>query len=119
MVMQFFKGDVICTDFQPSKGHEQTKRRYAVVISNDDFNKECNLQIVCPISNGDNGFPLHFNIEDSLLSGHDTRYGKLSGFVQVEQMKSFDLNARDTEYVGRLSPVMMRKLTSTALSCLY
>lgn len=39
-------GDVLMVDLDPSKGHEQRKRRPVVVVSNDAFNRNCTLAVV-------------------------------------------------------------------------
>lgn len=116
--MKFFKGDVVCTDFDPSKGHEQNKRRYAVVLSNDDYNSRCTLTMICPITSTDNGYPLHVDITDTRMDIAPTRRNEVSGFAEVEQLKALDLNARNTDYVGKLSDRKVRQLTQAALSCI-
>ena len=52
-------GDVLMVDLDPSKGHEQRKRRPVVVVSNDAFNRNCTLTVVAAISHGRGDFELH------------------------------------------------------------
>ncbi|WEV76107.1 type II toxin-antitoxin system PemK/MazF family toxin [Bifidobacterium sp. ESL0800] len=115
--MRFFKGDVICTDFDPSRGHEQTKRRYAVVVSNNQYNTRCALTMICPITSNDNGYPLHFSM-DELDARTVNGQRAVSGFVEVEQLKALDLNARNTAYIGKIPDRNVDTLTQAALSCL-
>ena len=49
------KGDYIAVTFDPQSGHEQKGRRPALVVSNDLFNQETGLAIVCPITNARRG----------------------------------------------------------------
>ena len=44
------QGDVVFLDFKPAKGHEQPGFRPAVVISNNVFNENTKMVIVCPIT---------------------------------------------------------------------
>ncbi|MCD6322028.1 MAG: type II toxin-antitoxin system PemK/MazF family toxin, partial [Clostridiales bacterium] len=59
------QGSIIKVSFSPTSGSEQVGYRPAVVISNETFNKHSNLMIVLPITNTDNGFPLHVILGDS------------------------------------------------------
>ena len=83
MTAHFAQGDIIRVDFDPSAGHEQIKRRYAVVVSNAAFNRICNLTMVCPITSTDNGYPLHVDLQEpTTLLGTSA----ITGFVQIEQL---------------------------------
>ena len=42
--------DIVFIDFDPSKGSEIQKRRPALVMSRDEYNKSTNMVIVCPIT---------------------------------------------------------------------
>ena len=44
------QGDLVLLDFNPTKGYEQSGFRPAVVISNNVFNKNTRMVIVCPIT---------------------------------------------------------------------
>ncbi|BDR53800.1 hypothetical protein KIM372_17070 [Bombiscardovia nodaiensis] len=115
--MNFQRGDLIELDLSPSRGHEQTKRRYVVVLSNDDFNRRCNLRIVCPISSTDASFPLHIKI-DGAVSDPAGYPSSITGFAQIEQVKSLDLDARDAEYAGKIAPSKVKRMTELLLACL-
>ena len=45
------QGDIVKLSFNPQKGHEQAGFRPAVVVSNDVFNRNAKLAILCPITN--------------------------------------------------------------------
>lgn len=78
----FDHGDVVSINFDPSHGHEPAKRHFAVVISPFRINVMCALTLVAPITSTDNGYPLHVRINDG---------NEVSGFVQVERLRSIDL----------------------------
>ncbi len=83
------QGDIIKLNFNPTKGHEQAGYRPAIVISNNFFNKKTNLAIVCPITNTEKNFPLHFKLENT----------KTKGFVLCQHIKSVDLNTRGYKFI--------------------
>ena len=88
------QGDIVFLDFSPQIGHEESGKRPALVISNTSYHKYTNLSIVCPVTNTDNGFPLHVRISSKQ---------KLSGFVLCEHLKSVDLKARNAIFKEKLS----------------
>lgn len=89
MVKKFKKGDIVYLNFNPQKGHEQQGRRPAIVITNDLYNKMCNLTFVCPITTTDNKHPFHVPLN------HQT---KTHGVILCEQLKALDLTKRDAKY---------------------
>jgi mRNA interferase MazF len=85
--------DIIEFDLSPAKGHEPKGRRPALVVSNDIFNCGTSMALVCPITTTDNGFPLHFRLPEGLAT---------RGFVVVEQVRAFNLDARAAALVENL-----------------
>lgn len=57
------QGDIIKINFNPQLGHEQAGYRPALVVSNNFFNENAKLAILCPITNSDNQFPLHIPLD--------------------------------------------------------
>ena len=54
------QGDIVFLDFNPTKGHEQKGTRPGMVISNDVFNINTKMVIICPISSNKKEFPTHY-----------------------------------------------------------
>jgi len=50
-------GDLIWTDFDPSRGREQAGRRPALVVSSAEFTENTGLAAVCPITSRIRPFP--------------------------------------------------------------
>ena len=100
------KGDVVEFDFSPSEGHEPRGRRPGLVVSSDEFNYSTSMTLVCPITTRNNGFPLHLPLPDDL----DERYG----YVVVEQVRAYDLDARNAVEVAHIDEdaPLMRHVTS-------
>ncbi len=95
------QGSIIMVSFNPTIGSEQAGYRPAVVISNETFNKHSNLLIVLPITNTDNGFPLHVPLGDSC----DTK-----GFILCEHIKSIDSIVRKIKVVEQLPKDILKKV---------
>lgn len=88
------QGDIVCFDFNPTKGHEQSGFRPAVVISNDVFNKNTKMVMVCPITSNEKEFPTHYILEDTK---------KVHGSVLCEHIRSIDYDVRNIKFVEKLS----------------
>ncbi len=105
MISIFEHGDVIRLNFDPSHRHEPAGWHYAVVISPFRVNRMCALTLVAPITSTDNGYPFHVKIADG---------NEVSGFVQVEGIRSLDLGWHEQqgclEVAGVLDDEMMAKV---------
>ncbi|MGN0992439.1 MAG: type II toxin-antitoxin system PemK/MazF family toxin [Bacilli bacterium] len=88
------QGDVVFLDFNPTKGHEQAGVRPVVVISNNVFNQNTKMVIVCPITSNEKEFPTHYNLEDTK---------KIHGSVLCEHVRSIDYEIRNLKFVEKLS----------------
>ena len=88
------QGDVVFLDFNPTKGHEQSGFRPAVVISNNIFNENTKMVIVCPITSNDKEFPTHYHLEDT---------NNIQGSVLCEHIRSIDYEIRNLKFVEKLS----------------
>lgn len=88
------QGDVVLLDFNPTKGHEQKGFRSAVVISNDVFNQNTKMVMVCPITSNEKDFPTHYNLEDTT---------HVHGSVLCEHIRSIDYEIRNLKFVEKLS----------------
>ena len=84
------QGDIIYLDFNPTKGHEQT----AIVISNNIFNKNTKMVIVCPITSNEKEYPTHYILEDSK---------KIYGAVLCEHIRSIDYEIRNVSFIEKAS----------------
>ena len=88
------QGDIVFLDFNPTKGHEQAGFRPAVVISNNVFNDNTKMVIVCPITSNEKEFPTHYCLEDTI---------KIHGSVLCEHIRSIDYEVRNLKFVEKLS----------------
>lgn len=101
------QGDIIKVNFNPQAGHEQAGYRPALVISNNFFNQKTNLTIVCPITNTNNRFPLHIQLDDRT---------ETTGVILCEHVKALDLNARTYRVVEQLPKDLLEKVIEVVFS---
>lgn len=96
MVNSYFpkQGDIIFIDLNPIKGHEQVGKRPALVISNNVFNKNTKMAIVCPITSNEKEYPTHYLLEDSK---------QIHGAVLCEHVRSIDYETRKVQFVESVS----------------
>lgn len=101
------QGDIIKLNFNPQSGHEQAGYRPAVVVSNDFFNQKTNLVIVCPITNTNNPFPLHIQLDNRT---------KTTGTILCEQIKSLDIYKMSYSFVERLPDDLLQEVIDIVIS---
>ena len=103
--MVFTQGEIVEFDFSPAVGSEPQKRRPALIVSSGEFNHKTSMTLVCPITSRNNGFPLHIKLPDGLVT---------CGFVVVEQVRAFDLAARNAEHIECIArdSVFMKNIKS-------
>jgi mRNA interferase MazF len=95
------RGDYIWLEFSPQVGHEQARRRPALVLSPEVYNAKTNLLLACPISSQVKGYP--FEIEVAELG--------LGGVILADQVKSLDWHVRRAEFIGRCGPQTLAAVT--------
>jgi mRNA interferase MazF len=86
------QGDIAYVDFNPTKGHEQAGSRPCVVISNNVFNKNTKMVIVCPITSNEKEFPTHYLLKNTK---------KIHGSVLCEHIRSIDYEIRNLKYIEK------------------
>jgi mRNA interferase MazF len=86
------QGDIAFLDFNPTKGHEQAGKRPCIVISNNVFNKNTKMAMVCPITSNEKEFPTHYLLKKTK---------KIHGSVLCEHIRSIDYESRDLKFVEK------------------
>ncbi|MGM9936425.1 MAG: type II toxin-antitoxin system PemK/MazF family toxin [Candidatus Ornithomonoglobus sp.] len=94
------QGDIVFLDFSPQSGHEQAGRRPGVVVSNDSFFRRTGMCLMCPITNTNNRFPLHIELDNRV---HTT------GVILCEHIKSLDVVSRNISYIEKLPTDLLNK----------
>jgi mRNA interferase MazF len=84
-------GDLIWTDFDPTRGREQAGRRPALVVSPAVFTENSGLAIVCPITSRVRPFPTSVVLPGGL---------PIAGEILTSHIRSIDTQARPVHYAG-------------------
>ena len=88
------QGEIILTDFDPIRGHEQSGYRPALVVSNTVFNTASNLILVCPVTNTNRKKAMDIPLKGT----------KTTGYVLCEQIRAVDLFDRGYKQTGDILP---------------
>ncbi|HET6239202.1 MAG TPA: type II toxin-antitoxin system PemK/MazF family toxin [Acetobacteraceae bacterium] len=84
-------GDLIWTDFDPTRGREQAGRRPALVVSPAAFTENTGLAVVCLITSRVRPFPTSVVLPAGLPVG---------GEILTSHIRSIDTQARPVRYAG-------------------
>jgi len=103
------KGDIIAMDFNPTKGHEQSGTRPALIISNESYYRLTKLIMVCPISNTVNDFPMHIKL--------DART-KTTGSILTQHLRTVDPAARQISFIEVMPPEFTEQAVKNIGLCL-
>lgn len=96
------QGDIIWIDFDPQAGHEESKRRPALVVSGQEALALIKgLALVCPISSHSRPFPTHVVLDSRT---------RTSGLILCEQVKSLDVEARNAAFVEKAPKEIVREV---------
>ncbi len=93
-------GDIVFLDFDPQLGREQAKRRPALVITEQGYNRASGLAVVCPLTSKRKPYPFAL----------PTTVGSVEGAILVDQIKSLDWSARHAEFHSTIEPHMLAKV---------
>ena len=93
-------GDIVMMDFDPQIGREQAKRRPALVLTDERYNRASGLAIVCPVTSKRKPYPFALPV----------KIEQVEGAVLVDQLKSLDWEARNTEFHSRADPGLVNKV---------
>jgi mRNA interferase MazF len=93
-------GDIVWLDFDPQLGRKQAKRRPALVITEQSYNRASGLAIVCPLTSRRKPYPfaLPANID------------KVEGAVLVDHIKSMDWAARKATFHSKADSALLAKV---------
>lgn len=103
------QGDIVFLDFNPTKGYEQTGYRPAIIISNNVFNKNTKMAILCPITSNEKEFPTHYLLKDTK---------KIKGSVLCEHIRSINYDIRNLKYVEKASDTDFENIKDLLEACI-
>jgi mRNA interferase MazF len=94
------RGDIVWIKFNLVLGHEQTRRRPAIVISPKEYNEKVGLGLFCPITSKIKNYPFEVEIKNK----------KIGGVVLSDQIKSFDWKIREVEFITKATPQKVNEI---------
>jgi mRNA interferase MazF len=97
------QGDIIKLNFSPTKGHEQSGYRPALIVSNTLYSKATNLTLVCPITNTKRKNKLHLSLEGNTKN--------TTGFVMCDQVQAVELKTRAYTVIDSVSEYLLWEAT--------
>lgn len=93
-------GDIIMLDFDPQVGREQAKRRPALVLTEQRYNRASGLAVVCPLTSKRKPYPFALPLT----------VDQVEGAVLVDQLKSMDWALRRTKFHSKADPALVNKV---------
>jgi mRNA interferase MazF len=94
-------GDVVWMDFDPQSGREQAKRRPALVLTDQSYNRASGLAVVCPLTSRCRK-PYPFALPAVV--------DKIEGAILVDHLKSLDWASRRAALHSRADPALLKKV---------
>jgi mRNA interferase MazF len=95
-------GDIVWLDFDPQAGREQGRRRPALVLTDQSYNRASGLMIVCPLTSKRKPYPF------ALPAVVDN----VDGAVLVDHLKSLDWEVRKATFHSKCDPALLSKVRS-------
>ena len=93
-------GDIISLEFDPQVGREQAKRRPALVLTDQRYNRASGLAVVCPLTSQRKPYPFALPVT----------VGDVEGAILVDQLKSMDWAARRARFHSKAEPALVAKV---------
>lgn len=95
-------GDIVWLNFSPQVGREQAKRRPALVLTDQTYNRVSGLAVVCPLTSRRKSYPFALPITVE----------KIEGAVLVDHIKSCDWTGRKVAFHSKADPKVLSKVRS-------
>jgi len=93
-------GDIVMMDFDPQVGREQARRRPALVLTDQRYNRASGLAVVCPLTSQRKSYPFALPVA----------VGQVEGAVLVDQLKSVDWAGRKAKFHSKAEPGLVSKV---------
>jgi mRNA interferase MazF len=93
-------GDIVFIDFDPQVGHEQAKRRPALVLTEQRYNRASGVAVVCPLTSKRKPYPFALPV----------KVDKVEGAVLVDQLKSVDWAGRQAQFHSKAELALLTKV---------
>jgi mRNA interferase MazF len=110
------QGDLVWVDFNPTRGREIKKRRPALVVSSDAYNKTTGFVVVCPITSTIRANPVNHTLMNTTTTGQvitsqirsldvSSAAGRRIEFIEQLPMEQFGVIAQLVNHVFDFDPI--------------
>ena len=93
-------GHIVVMDFDPQVGREQAKRRPALVLTDERYNRASGLAVVCPLTSKRKPYPFAL----------PTKVDQVEGAVLVDHLKSMDWAGRKAVFHSKADSMLVQKV---------
>jgi len=97
-------GDIVMLDFDPQLGREQAKRRPALVLTDQRYNRASGLAVVCPMTSKRKPYPFSLPVD----------IDQTEGAILVDQLKSMDWQMRHARFHSKVASAVLTKVRQYA-----
>jgi mRNA interferase MazF len=94
------RSDIILTDFDPTRGHEQALKRPALVLTPQSFNRLVGLALVAPVTSRIRGHAFEVSLAET----------RTAGVVLCHQIRMIDYRARGAHKLERAPPAIVEEV---------
>ena len=92
------RGAAYWIDFDPQAGKEILKRRPAIALSPEQYNRKTGLAVFCPITSKPKGYLFEVVIPPD---------PRVYGVILADQIKSLDWKKRNAEFIVQLPDIVV------------
>lgn len=101
------RGDIVWIDFDPQRGKEIQKRRPALVLSAQHYNRH-GLFLACPMTTKTKGYPFELQFD---LQG-------VNNAILTDQVKSLNWRDRRAEFIEKAPKNILSEVISIVIALL-
>ncbi len=94
------RGDIVWLDLNPVRGHEQSGRRPALIVSPKVYNAKSGLSLACPITSQAKGYPFEVVCNTKAIQG----------VILTDQIRAVDWNERKAKKIGTASNAVVSEV---------
>jgi mRNA interferase MazF len=111
------RGDLIHINFSPSAGHELADRHYAIVLSNDHYNRTSRMAVVCGITSRVRGWPFEVPLPAGLLPAK-AGTGQVNSVIVADVVRQIDYRERECAFVNTAPKEVIEEVLDKLLAIL-
>ena len=111
------RGDIVHVNFSPSAGHEMADRHYALVLSNEIYNRRTGMAFVTPITSRVRGWPFEVPVPAGLLP-EKRGAGVVQSILHADVARHIDYREREMAFVSTAPRELVEEILDKLLSVL-